>query len=155
MGGIESFNPRMSTPKDVVNSISDYNQGMVSKPPEYYIDITCKPYGTGYEVLLACQQGDRYFDVILQPMKNYETNQPQAEVGNPASPWAPGYTVFQGCKIVDTSERYSMGTAPTVTFSCRALRFVWGQGDEVEIQADIIQDFSKIDKNLFKKIFLE
>ena len=36
----------------------------------------------------------------------------------------------------------------------RAMGKVWGEGDEVEIQADIIQDFSKIDKNLYKKVFL-
>jgi hypothetical protein len=37
----------------------------------------------------------------------------------------------------------------------RAMGKVWGQGDEVELQADIVQDFSKIDKNLYKKVFLE
>jgi len=35
----------------------------------------------------------------------------------------------------------------------RVLGKVWGSGDEIEIQADIVQDFSKIDKDLYKKVF--
>ena len=30
---------------------------------------------------------------------------------------------------------------------------VWGEDNEIEIQGDLIQDFSKIDMNLFKKVF--
>ena len=36
----------------------------------------------------------------------------------------------------------------------RAMGKVWGEGDEAEVQADVLQDFSKIDKNLYKKAFL-
>jgi len=35
----------------------------------------------------------------------------------------------------------------------RVMGKVWGAGDEIEIQAEIIQDFSKINKELFKKAF--
>ena len=35
----------------------------------------------------------------------------------------------------------------------RVLGKVWGSGDEIEIQAEIIQDFSKVDKALFMKVF--
>ncbi len=35
----------------------------------------------------------------------------------------------------------------------RVLGKVWGQQNELEIQAEIIQDFSKIDKELYKKVF--
>ncbi len=35
----------------------------------------------------------------------------------------------------------------------RVLGKVWGEGDEIEIQADIVQDFSKIDKDLYKRVF--
>lgn len=35
----------------------------------------------------------------------------------------------------------------------RVLGKVWGAGDEIEIQAEIIQDFSKIDKSLYLKVF--
>jgi len=34
----------------------------------------------------------------------------------------------------------------------RVMGKVWGQEGELEIQADIIQDFSKIDKELYKKV---
>lgn len=34
----------------------------------------------------------------------------------------------------------------------RVLGKVWGAGDEIEIQAEIIQDFSKINKDLYKKV---
>jgi len=30
---------------------------------------------------------------------------------------------------------------------------VWGENEEIEIQADIIQDFSKIDIELFRKVY--
>jgi len=35
----------------------------------------------------------------------------------------------------------------------RVIGKVWGSGDEVEIQADIVQDFDKIDKELYRKVF--
>lgn len=35
----------------------------------------------------------------------------------------------------------------------RVLGKIWGEGDEVEIQADIVQDFSKIDKELYVNLF--
>lgn len=35
----------------------------------------------------------------------------------------------------------------------RVLGKIWGEGDEIEIQADVIQDFSKIDKELYLKVF--
>lgn len=35
----------------------------------------------------------------------------------------------------------------------RVLGKVWGSGDEIEIQAEVIQDFSKIDKELWKKVY--
>ncbi len=33
----------------------------------------------------------------------------------------------------------------------RVMGRVWGESEEIELQADIIQDFSKIDKELWKK----
>lgn len=125
---VDAFNPRIVTPKDPIHSLNDYNQGFVSKPPEYYVDITCKPYGAGYELLLACQNGDRYFDIILQPLN--ATDNEAAEVGQPAGAWAPGYEVYKGCKVTNLSERYAYGTQPTVTFTCRALRFVLAEGQD-------------------------
>jgi len=35
----------------------------------------------------------------------------------------------------------------------RVMGKVWGAGDEIEIQAELIQDFSKINKELYKKVF--
>ena len=35
----------------------------------------------------------------------------------------------------------------------RVLGRVWGETNEIEIQADIIQDFSKIDIELFRKVY--
>lgn len=123
-GMLKSFNPRIVTPKDVINSINDYNQGFVSKPPEYYVDLTCSPYGEAYNILLSCLNGDRYFDVVLAPITDYATaSVEQGSVGQPDAAWGPIYEVFKGCKITDLNERYALGTEPTVTFTCRALRF--------------------------------
>ena len=36
----------------------------------------------------------------------------------------------------------------------RVMGRVWGEGEEVEVQADIVQDFSKLDKDLYKKVYL-
>ncbi len=122
---VDSFNPRIVTPKDPIHSLNDYNQGFVSKPAEYYVDITCKPFGDGYKLLLACQNGDRYFDIILVPLNETQA----ASVGLNGSAWAPKYEVYKGCKVTNLSERYAMGTAPTVTFTCRALRFALEEGN--------------------------
>lgn len=35
----------------------------------------------------------------------------------------------------------------------RVLGKIWGEEEEIEIQADIIQDFSKIDKELYSQVF--
>ena len=35
----------------------------------------------------------------------------------------------------------------------RVFAKIWGEGDEIELQADIVQDFSKIDKDLYMKLF--
>jgi len=37
--------------------------------------------------------------------------------------------------------------------TARVLGKVWGSGNELEIQAEIIQDFSKIDRELWNKVF--
>lgn len=124
---VDSFNPRINTPKDVINSLNDYGQGMTSKPPEYFIDITCKPFGDGYSALLGCQNGDRFFDIVLAPLADYGITD-QSEVGQPSGAWAPELVVFEGCKVLSSNERYSYGNVPTVTFSCRSLRYAWGEG---------------------------
>ena len=129
---IDSFNPRTVTPKDVINSLNDYNQGMVSKPPEYYFDITTKPYGEGYDKLLKCMNGDRYFDIVLAPISNWKSPDETKEIGQPDSAWGPQYEVYIGCKITNENSRYSMGVNPTSTFSCRALRFVLGEGQDAK-----------------------
>jgi len=123
VGMIDSFNPRINTPKDIINSLNDSNQGMVSKPPEYTLDITCKPYGDGFDILLACQNGDRYFDIVLTPLENYTDSDAVVEVQQPTAAWGPIKEVFIGCKIISSADRYTMGTVPTVTFSIKALRF--------------------------------
>ena len=35
----------------------------------------------------------------------------------------------------------------------RVLGRIWGEGKDIEIQGDIVQDFDKINKELFKKVF--
>lgn len=35
----------------------------------------------------------------------------------------------------------------------RVLGKIWGEGEEIEIQAEIIQDFSKIDKETYSEVF--
>ena len=30
---------------------------------------------------------------------------------------------------------------------------IWGEGSDIEIQSDLVQDFDKMDKELFKKVF--
>lgn len=30
---------------------------------------------------------------------------------------------------------------------------IWGEGEDIEIQGDFVQDFSKLDFNMFKKVF--
>ena len=128
-GMLKSFNPRIVTPKDVIHSINDYNQGFVSKPPEYYIDLTCAPYGDAYKIMLSCLNGDRYFDVILSPVTDYSPASEAGSVGQPTASWGPALEVFKGCKITDLNERYALGTEPTVTFTCRALRFTLSVDD--------------------------
>ena len=65
---------------------------------------------------------------LLQPIEDYAgiTDEDDSGLGNNPSAWGPGYEVFVGCKINDMTERYAIGTTPTVTFTCQALRFQLG-----------------------------
>jgi hypothetical protein len=133
IGMVDSFTPRKTTPHDIIDSLNDHNQGMSTKAARYTVDVTVKPFGSGFEILQACQNGDRYFDVVLQPLADYAGApsqvtglNPRDSAGEPTSNWGPGSEVFIGCKVNDSSERFSIGTVPTVTFSCSALRFKYG-----------------------------
>ncbi|MBD3352110.1 MAG: hypothetical protein GF364_11540 [Candidatus Lokiarchaeota archaeon] len=146
---VKNFNLRISTPKDVAGSYNEANQGFISKHPEYYVDITCNPYGDGYATLLACMNGDRYFDVVLQDIGNYKTDPTEnEEVGLPTGAWGPTYEVFEGCKVIDLNERYAMGTEPTVTFSCRALRFSWKESPNTQKVGNAVDGMYKSDDDL-------
>ncbi|MFH0869260.1 MAG: hypothetical protein V1839_03470 [archaeon] len=67
-----------------------------------------------------------------------------------------------GSFMLDDSESSVLVLAPTndpTLFDAikegqfvRVLGKVWGSAGEIEIQAEIIQDFSKIDKELYKKV---
>ena len=35
----------------------------------------------------------------------------------------------------------------------RVMGKIWGEKEEIEIQAEVVQDFSKINKELYKKVF--
>ena len=135
IGLIDSFAPRKTTPHDAIHSLSEHGQGFASRPGEYIVEITTKPFGDGFDILQACQNGDRYFDIILQPLDEYEgiTEEQTEGLGNNPSAWSPGYEVFIGCKVNDEGERYAVGTVPTVTFTCQALRFQLGDTDPVVV----------------------
>lgn len=131
IGMVDSFNPRKSTPHDAIHSLSEHNQGFATRPVEYTIDITTKPFGDGFKILEACQNGDRYFDIVLQPIDQYTaatTDDETGSLGNNPSAWGPGYEVFIGCKVNDNAQRYAIGTVPTVTFTCQGLRFSLSSG---------------------------
>jgi len=135
IGLIDSFTPRKTTPHDPIHSLSDHNQGLVSRPAEYTVEVTTKPFGSGFLILQACQNGDRYFDIVLQPIEDYAgvTDEDDDNLGNNPSAWAPNYEVFIGCKINDMTERYAIGTTPTVTFTCQALRFQLGDSPSLQM----------------------
>jgi len=126
MGMVESINPRVSTPFDIIDSINNHNQGTVKKQARFTLDIVTLPYGKGFELLQMCQNGSRYFDITLAPAANFEDD-PTAQdgnVGQPTNTWATELAVFKGCKVIDKAERYAIGAKPTVTFSCIAMRYV-------------------------------
>jgi len=39
--------------------------------------------------------------------------------------------------------------------TARVFGKVWGSGNEIELQAEIVQDFSKIDRELYSKVMLQ
>jgi len=143
MAMIESFNPRTSTPKDIIDSINNHNQGTVKKPKRFTFDVVTLPYGKAFELLQMCQLGDRYFDIILAPAENFEEAPitDDGDVGQPDNTWATELAVFKGAQVIDKAERYAVGTKPTITFSCIAMRYVFNklsQQKKVEIGAGYI-----------------
>lgn len=67
-------------------------------------------------------------------------------------------TEIQSFIIEDSTGKINVITNNSTAFGTiqegkvvRVLGKTWGEGDEIEIQSDLIQDFSKIDFNLYKK----
>lgn len=143
---VDSFNPRTTTPKNVIHSLNSHNQGMADLPHEYYVDITCKPYGSGYAILSQCQHNNRYFDILLQPLGDIDSEYSGHEgVGLQEEAWGPALEVYARVKVVDKSENYAKESdIPSVTFNCRAMRkasfddtnIEYGDGQTERTQAD-------------------
>ena len=132
---VESFNPRASTPGDILDSLNNHNQGNLERPARYTFDIVVMPYGDGFDLITKCQNGRRYFDLILMAAEDFDgTQDPSKDVGLPTTPWSPVRVVFEGCKVRDQNHRYSTGGKPLVTFSCTALRYRFNQSTAVNIQ---------------------
>ncbi len=54
--------------------------------------------------------------------------------------------------LMKDEEQYKkIGTGSIV----RVIGKIWGEGDDIELQAEIVQDFSDIDVELYNKVFLE
>lgn len=126
---IESFNPRKETPGDIMDSLNNHNMGNIEMPARYTIDIVTFPRGKGYDLLNKCQNGRRYFDLVLMQADSFDSNlTPNTNVGKPTGVWNHIRTVFKACKVRSSDERYAVGAKPTVTFNCTALRYVFDQG---------------------------
>lgn len=132
---VDTFNPRTTTPKNVIHSLNSHNQGLADLPHEYYVDITCKPYGSGYAILSQCQHNNRYFDILLQPLadstsSSYTGNE---NIGLQDDAWSPGLEVYGRAKVIDKSESYAKESdVPSVTFNCRAMRKISFDESDVE-----------------------
>lgn len=133
---IESFNPRASTPGDIIDSYNNHNQGNVERPARYTMDLVVMPYGDGFKLIHKMQAGRRYFDIVLARAEDHDSSQDASDdVGLPTQKaWALVRVVFVGCKVRDQNQRYSIGAKPLVTFSCTALRYTFNESQAVNIQ---------------------
>lgn len=128
---IETFSVAKSTPGDIIDSLNNHNMGNVEKPARYTVDMTLMPHGKGYDLANKCQNGRRYFDIVMAPADAFDQNiDVDGNVGNVTDVWNHVRAVLVACKIRDNTERYVIGGKPTVTFSCTALRYVFDQGED-------------------------
>ncbi len=47
IGLVDSFTPRKTTPHDPIHSLSEHGQGFSTRPAEYTVEVTTKPFGIG------------------------------------------------------------------------------------------------------------
>ena len=148
---VESVSPGRDTPGEIIDSLNNHNMGNIEQPARFTFEIACFPHGKGFDLLNKCSMGRRYFDVVLAPADYFDANLlPDANVGKPTGAWNPVKQVYKACKVRRTSDRYSVGTKPLVTFSCTALRFGSDQaadGTTVEI-GNGIKDLTVTDAEL-------
>lgn len=132
---IETFNISKSTPGNIIDSLNNHNMGNVELPAKYTFDMSLMPVGKAYDLANKCQNGRRYFDIVMMPANAFDSSiDPSANVGTPENVWNHVRAVLKGCKIRDNAERYSVGGKPLVTFSCTALRYVFDQGEDGGIE---------------------
>jgi hypothetical protein len=144
---VQNFNPTFNTPHRRNHSLNESNQGLFSLPQEYDFEITVRPFGTGYEILTRCQHGDRYFDVSLQPIADYQEDPPNENTGVPTGNWGPNILIMEGCKVNTRDERYSYTDQPTVTFSCVATKVASDLNSDGSIASDGTERFGDGDGN--------
>jgi len=146
---VESINPGRETPGEIIDSLNNHNMGNIEQPSRYTFEIACFPHGKAFDLLNKCSLGRRYFDIVLAPADYFDVAAPAANVGGPSEAWNPVRQVYKACKVRRTSDRYSVGTKPVVTFSCTALRFGADQGKDGGVEmGNGIADITTTDAEL-------
>lgn len=118
---IDNFSIGDSTPGEINDSLNNQNMGNIEQPARYTSEITVFPTSDAFKLMKYVQNGRRYFDLVFMPASNFEGA--DAITGLSAQGvWGLEKQVHVGCKVRDADQRYAIGTKPTVTFSCTALR---------------------------------
>ena len=131
---VETFTARISTPHDINDSLNNHNMGKIKKPARFTFDLNVFPHGKAVDLLNKIQLGDRYFDLVMAPAKQFDVNVERAAgVGQPAgSVWVVGRAIFRGAFVNDNSGRFSIGGKPITTYSCGALQYVFDKNQDGE-----------------------
>jgi len=136
--GIERVTPRTESPHDPVDSIQEYNQGLITKQKRYSFTATTKERGSGFEMLMALQEADRYFDLVIAPEATLHDG--SFEISTDKKLWTLVETMYVGCKVNSSSATYEIADIPRRDFDCVGLRSKYQMWDATGMKNIIFGD---------------
>jgi len=114
---IDQVTKSESTPKKIIDSITQFNQGAVDLPHRYSFTLRIRQNCDAWEALAWLMYNDRYFHLdIAEEEGGGNENQPEQ------AKWLPILELLKFCKVEGHSDTIVTDDIPVSVFRCIALR---------------------------------
>lgn len=136
--GIERVVPRTESPHDPIDSIQEYNQGLRTRQKRYFFTLTTKEKGSGFVMLMALQEGDRYFDIVIAPDTVVRAG--TLAIATTKQLWGLVKAMYVGCKVNGSSATYEIADIPRRDFDGIAIRVGYDMWDDSGMIGELFGD---------------